>query len=121
MTVRILPAVLGAILLIAAPAFTQTETKAAPSERKPSAANRADRAERDTAAFSQTPRTQAMQEAIAFERHKEQAAARQARIEARHPSVTYNNARGAERSTADRQDEGRPVKDEKATGAKPKK
>ena len=32
-----------------------------------------------------------MQRAIAWERHKDRAAARQARKEARHPSVTYSN------------------------------
>jgi hypothetical protein len=32
-----------------------------------------------------------MQRAIAWERYKDMAAARQARKEARHPSVTYNN------------------------------
>jgi hypothetical protein len=36
-------------------------------------------------------------QAIAFERHKEAAAARQARIEAKHPTVTYSNSE-AERS-----------------------
>ena len=33
-----------------------------------------------------------MQRAIEFERYKERAAARQARLEARHPTVFYNNA-----------------------------
>ncbi len=33
-----------------------------------------------------------MQRAIAFEHYKDLAAARQARIEARHPTVFYNNA-----------------------------
>jgi hypothetical protein len=37
-----------------------------------------------------------MQRAIAWERHKERAAARQARLEKRNPSVTYN------KNTADR-------------------
>lgn len=47
-----------------------------------------------------------MQRAIAFQRQKDAADARQARMEARHPSV-----RNADR-TADRVvDEGRPVKD----------
>jgi len=41
-----------------------------------------------------------MAQAIAFERHKDAAAARQARIEAKHPTVTYSNSE-AERS-ADR-------------------
>ena len=41
-----------------------------------------------------------MAQAIAFERHKDAAAARQARIEAKHPTVPYSNSE-AERS-ADR-------------------
>jgi hypothetical protein len=53
-----------------------------------------------------------MQRAIAWERHKEQAAARQAAIEKRHPTVTYNNT--ANRSSEE-QPEARPVKD---SGAK---
>jgi len=41
-----------------------------------------------------------MAQAIAFERQKDAAAARQARIEAKHPTVTYSNSddqRGADR------------------------
>jgi hypothetical protein len=41
-----------------------------------------------------------MAQAIAFERHKDAAAARQARIEAKHPTITYSDS-DAERS-ADR-------------------
>ena len=40
-----------------------------------------------------------MQRAIAWERHKDRAAARQARIEKRHPSVSYTN--NANRSAED--------------------
>ena len=41
-----------------------------------------------------------MRRAIEFERHKDLAAARQARIEARHPTVFYNQAeRSAEEET----------------------
>ena len=39
-----------------------------------------------------------MQRAIAWEHHKDQAAARQARLERRHPSVTYD-ANRADRSS----------------------
>lgn len=47
-----------------------------------------------------------MRRAIAFERYKDAAAARQARREAKHPSVDYSNAdRSAER------DDGKRVKD----------
>ena len=50
-----------------------------------------------------------MQRAIAWERHKDRAAARQARLEARHPSVTYSNT-NANRS-ADEDIQGRKVVD----------
>ncbi len=49
-----------------------------------------------------------MQRAIAWERHKDQAAARQARLEQRHPSVTYSNS--ANRSS-DEEVQGRRVQD----------
>jgi hypothetical protein len=39
-----------------------------------------------------------MQRAIAWERHKDRAAARQARLEKKHPSVEYNNNNSANRS-----------------------
>ena len=49
-----------------------------------------------------------MRRAIAFQRAKDRADARQARLEAKHPSVTYNTAN----READRQDlPGTPVKD----------
>ncbi len=54
-----------------------------------------------------------MREAIAWERAKDRAAARQARIEARHPSTGQNADR-----VMDDQDPGRKVKDTKAPGAK---
>jgi hypothetical protein len=52
-----------------------------------------------------------MAQAIAFERQKDAAAARQARIEAKHPTVTYSNSeaeRSADRdaSKADKDGEG---------------
>ena len=51
-----------------------------------------------------------MREAIAFQRSKDIADARQARKEAVHPSVTYSDAnRSADRSVDDSQ--GKPVKD----------
>lgn len=64
---------------------------------------------------AETPRKQSgmskdVQEAIAYQRAKDRADARQARLEAKHPSVTYTDAnRSADRSTEDPQ--GRPVKD----------
>ena len=48
-----------------------------------------------------------MQRAIAFERYKDLASARQARKEARHPSVTYDRA---DRSS-DRENDANRVKD----------
>ena len=55
-----------------------------------------------------------MQRAIAFERYKDMAAARQARLEARHPSVTYSNSANREGNTV----EGNTVKDEGPTKKK---
>jgi hypothetical protein len=54
-----------------------------------------------------------MRRAIAFQRAKDRADARQARLEARHPSVTYNNANSANRSAeeAPAPQQGRRVKD----------
>ena len=42
-----------------------------------------------------------MAQAIAFERHKEAAAARQARIEAKHPTVTYSDSDAERRADRD--------------------
>jgi hypothetical protein len=54
-------------------------------------------------AKSKAPVSSDIQRAIAWEKHKDAAAARQARIEARHPTVTYNNNadRSADRSAPD--------------------
>jgi hypothetical protein len=54
-----------------------------------------------------------MRQAIEFERAKDRAAARQARIEARHPSD-----RSQANRTMDEHDTGRKVKDTQAPGAK---
>jgi len=90
------------MLLIAPLTFAQDQ-KPSPTRRPKSSENTADR---------QSNMSPDMQAAIAWERHKDAAAARQARIEAKHPTVTYNSAN---RSTNDA--EGK-VKDEKAPGAK---
>ena len=50
-----------------------------------------------------------IQRAIAWEHHKDQAAARQARAERRHPSVNYDANR--ENRSSDQEMQGRPVKD----------
>ena len=57
-----------------------------------------------------------MQRAIAWERHKDRAAALQARKEARHPSVTYSN--NAANRTTEEEPQGRKVVD---PGPSPKK
>jgi len=57
-----------------------------------------------------------MRRAIAWERHKEAAAARQARIERRHPSVPP--AANADRTMEEPQRQGRPVKDTGAPGTR---
>ena len=102
MTARILSATLGTVLLIAPLAFAQN-TKPSPTRPAKSSENTADR---------QSNMSSDMQEAIAWERRKDAAAARQARMEAQHPTVTYN---GANRSMDD--PEGK-VKDPQAGGAK---
>jgi len=59
-----------------------------------------------------TEMSEDMRQAIAFERAKDRAAARQARIEARHPSHFEANR------AMDEQNTGRKVKDTRAPGAK---
>jgi hypothetical protein len=49
-----------------------------------------------------------MQRAIAFERYKDMAAARQARLEAKHPTV-YNNADRSANPNADKDEQGRKI------------
>ena len=106
MTTRILSATLGTLLLIA-PVFAQ-EKKPSPSQPA-----RSNPQSSQGTADRESQMSPDMQAAIAWERHKDAAAARQARIEARHPSVTYNNANRSMDGG-----EGK-VKDEKAPGAKP--
>lgn len=61
-----------------------------------------------------------MRRAIAWEHYKDLAAARQARLEARHPSVTYTDAnRSADRS-AEESNPGKIVKDPGPTVRKDK-
>lgn len=69
-----------------------------------------------TAPKKQPAMSEDMRQAIAFERYKDLAAARQARKEAVHPSVTYSNS-GANRSVEE-PEQGRPAKDK---GPAPKK
>jgi hypothetical protein len=100
MFAKIFPATLGVALLIAPTVFAQ-------DNRKPSPARQTSQVRE----VKDTEESRAVQEAIAFERHKDEAAARQLRLEARHPSVTSTNAdRSADRESP----EGRVVKDEKA-------
>ena len=87
MNTRFLAGLIGAGMLVAPLTFGQTTP-----------------AKRNEPAMSQD-----MRQAIAFERAKDRADARQARIEAKHPSVTYANS-GANRSVEE-PEQGRPVKD----------
>ena len=62
--------------------------------------------------FGQTPKKPStmsadMRQAIAFERHKDMAAARQALKEKTHPSVTYSNAN----RSVEEQEKGQKVQD----------
>jgi hypothetical protein len=100
MFAKIFPATLGVALLIA-------PGVAAQDNRKPSPARQNTEVREDR----NTEDSRAVQEAIAFERHKDAAAARQMQLEARHPSVTENNA---DRSVPSDPNQGRVVKDEKA-------
>ena len=97
---RLFAGVMGVALLLAPVAFAQQESSKKPPATKSS-----------TSGMSAD-----MREAIEFQRAKDRADARQARLEARHPSVTYSNT-NADRS-ADRSDPN-TVRDENAPGAKP--
>jgi hypothetical protein len=69
----------------------------------------------------QTGMSEDMRQAIAFERAKDRADARQARLEKIHPSVTSSDAnRNADRSM-DESTQGRPVKDPGPAPRKDKK
>ena len=98
MTHRMWICALGAMLLLSPFSLAQDQ------EKKPS----------PTAARSpkSTEMSEDMRQAIAFERAKDRAAARQARIEARHPSHFEANR------AMDEQNTGRKVKDTTAPGAK---
>src|SRR5258708_2847507 len=68
----------------------------------------------------QTGMSEDMRQAIAFQRAKDRADARQARLEAKHPSVTYTDAnRSADRNMDNLQ--GTPVKDPGPTPTSKKK
>jgi hypothetical protein len=100
MFAKLFPATLGVALLIAPVVFAQDNRKPSPTGQN--AEVREDRNTEDS---------RAIQEAIAFERHKDAAAARQIQLETRRPSVTDNNA---DRSVPGDPNHGRAVKDEKA-------
>jgi hypothetical protein len=91
----------------------QAQLEAAhPRVTNPSTTGSADRSmdesaqEQAVSEQTQKPKFEGMRQAIAFERAKDAADARQARLEVKHPSVTYSNAnRSADRtdeSTTDR-------------------
>jgi hypothetical protein len=105
MTAKILTATLGTVLLLAPLTFAQDKQDKKPSPTTAKTSKSTGSADRE-AGMSQD-----MRDAIAWERHKDAAAARQARIEAKHPSVTYNNAnRTAEDTGSTAKDPG-PKKD----------
>jgi len=101
MFAKFFPATLGVALLIAPALPAQDNRKPSPIARQ----NSEVREDRNTGD------SRAVQEAIAFERHKDAAAERQIRLEARRPSVADNNA---DRATPNDPNQGRAVKDEKA-------
>jgi hypothetical protein len=107
MNTRLLTGTLGIMLVLSPLTFAQ-------DDRKPSPTDTAKSSEAKSSGISED-----MRRAIEWERAKDRAAARQARIEARHPSnFQYaDRSQNADRSVDD-QNTGRPVKDTKAPGAK---
>jgi Ni/Co efflux regulator RcnB len=98
MKTKLLTGLIGAAMVLTPFAFAQDDQKPSPTSQK----------EEKRSGMSGD-----MRRAIEFERAKDRAAARQARIEARHPSVDRNADR-----VMDDKDPGRTVKDTKAPGAK---
>ena len=114
MRTRLFVTLIGAGLALAPVLAAQTSQppKKQPAATAPKAQKSAARAE------SRPAMSEDMREAIAFEHNKDLADERQARMEAKHPSVSYTDAnRSADRS-ADEASHGRPVKD---PGPPPKK
>jgi|SRR4051794_28836644 len=109
MKTQLLTGVLGAAMMLAPLGFAQDDQKPSPT----SPARAADKQAND----NRSGMSSDMQRAIEFERAKDRAAARQARIEARNPTKYQNADRNADRVMDDK-DSGRPVKDTKAPGAK---
>jgi hypothetical protein len=98
MNARFVSGLLGAGLLFASLLSAQTAPKDSPMPRTPSKTQVSNTAARSmvesTQAVESTDKlvTQSMSQAIAWEQFKDAAAERQARLEARHPSVTNSNA-----------------------------
>ena len=114
MRTRLFVTVMGAGLALAPVLAAQTSQppKKQPAATAPQTKKPAAKAE------SQPAMSEDMREAIAFEHNKDLADERQARLEAKHPSVSYTDAnRSADRSV-DESTQGRPVKD---PGPPPKK
>ncbi|MCU1235082.1 MAG: hypothetical protein JWP63_3049 [Candidatus Solibacter sp.] len=105
MKTKLLTGMLGAAMVLTPLTFAQDDKKPSPSSRE-GAAN-------TQRTNNRSGMSDDMRRAIEFERAKDRAAARWARIEARHPSAD----RSADRVMDDK-DPGRPVKDSKAPGAK---
>jgi hypothetical protein len=106
----LLTGILGGALLLAPLSFAHD------NERKPSPSGQK-RATQDRTASADRTMSEDMREAIAWERAKDRAAARQARIEARRGRTEATSERSADRG-ADDKDTGRKVKDTKAPGAR---
>jgi hypothetical protein len=111
MKARLLVGLMGAGLVFAPLVSAQTPTTPATREQKKRPAAKAQKSEPAMSAD--------MREAIAFERNKDIADERQARLEAKHPSVSYTDAnRSADRNADESQ--GKPVKDPGPTVKKDK-
>jgi len=104
MRAGLLTGVCAALLALGPGVATGQENKAAKDNQEPAADEARQEAKRQSvsAIKGQSP-PQTVRQAIAFERFKERAAARQARIEARHPSVSNSTAdRGKQEAAPDR-------------------
>src|SRR3954453_5877958 len=103
MKIRLLAGTLGAMILLAPMACAQDDRKPSPSKST----------EAKGSGMSED-----MRQAIAFERAKDRAAARQARIEARKSGADRSADRVREDRSREDKDTGRKVKDTKAPGDK---
>jgi len=102
MRARLLTGISAAILVLGPCFASQDDARHGSKDRDDAGAQEAHRQSVVSSRTGQSP-PQTIQQAIAFERFKERAAARQARIEARHPSVTNSTAdRSKQQGAGDR-------------------